>query len=672
MSLPSWANKSTELPAWAQGSTQPVDAAPTTPNNPIDYFNESMQAAQVGGFHAFDALATTMLKAGAKSGIIPGITPESVQSTYDQNSKVYNNAYNKYPAATTLGNIVGGALESVPLMYAPSLLGAGIGSIPAIGKLAANVASSATGMGLLGAATTTPGQDPNQILNPENAVTGALFGGAGAGIGALIGNTAEGANRLYQAQKTAPGMKIFSSDLPTNSVIGNAWKWVVNNALSKLPGWMGTQGGRDIQTQQAQALISKQLSTIAQDTKTSGPVKVMSILKAHTDELDQTEHTLWNNFTKQVPNEPVARSTSLPILKDILEDPNQVANLTTSKGGEIQALRQGLQANTPTKMKEFKSDVWNVISRLQNKVGRSASEDSLLSNAKQLYGANIDDLKRAISNNPEALKSYEAANQFTKTYRDTLGNLPQLQKALKDSQDEMGHVSDFVNWLKSKNTSSKEVQNATKILGKTGSTEVGGQMVQDAFNSAQATKNGKAVFNLDTFLNKVQTLESSAQAELAKPALEAIQGYTNVLKQIASSQGGGTLTHAAAGGGVLAGAATALMHANPVAAGVITATPAVLSWFAKNSLVKNAAIWANKALQGKNQPINEYMVDKVTKAMFNAGIIHELNSDGSSTVYQQETKQKKEKKPIGPTSLNDNAQERGIIPKGYIPPIKKG
>lgn len=488
-----------------------------------------------------------------------------------------------------------------------------------------------------------------------------------------MGNTIEGAGRLYQAQKAAPGMKIFSSDLSDNSVLGNAWKWTVNSALGKLPGWLGTQGGRETQTQQAQKLISDKLTKIAQDTSKSGPVRIMNILKNHTDELDQTEAQLWNKFIKIVPNEPVERSNSISILQGILDDPNQIQQLTTNKGGELAALRQGLQAKTPNQMKEFKQDIWNVINRLQtkdSKAGLTSGEESLLSTVKQLYGANIDDLRNAVDGiNPEALHSYEAANQFTKNYRNTLGNLPQLQKALQDSQDEMGKVSDFVNWIKSPKTTSREVKNASKLLGQTGQEEIGGQIVQNAFQNAQTIKGGKSLFNIDKFLNEVNSIKNSPQSELAKPALETIQGYVDVLKHVAAGKtsSGGMPAHVVGGLGIAGGAAASALMNNPIGAGAILATPTVLSTIAKNSPLKNLIISTHKAMTSGNKDLNTYMLNQFQNNLIKAGIIYKLNNEGEIESSHQSDEDLQQKVKSGmKISLND---ETPILPNqgpGFI------
>lgn len=633
-----------------------------------------LEAPITGGFHMFDSLATTLLKAGAKYGILPGVPSDAIQAAYDSNSKDFNKSMQDHPYLTGAGAVAGGILEAAPTMLIPGMQGAGIGSLAAVGKLATNAVSQAGQMGILGGLSTSEGQDSNQILNPENAKTGALFGAAGAGASAVIGNTIEGAAKLYQAQKAAPGMKIFSSDLPTNSVIGNAWKWVVNNALGNLPSKLGTQGGRELQTQQAQKMIADHLTQVAQDTAKSGPQRISTILQSHNNELNNTENKLWNNFTSQVPANNVERTESLPVLKNILEDPNQIQQLTTGKGGELQGLRQGLQANNPVQMAAFKDDVWKVIDRLatkDSKAGLSAGEQTLLNNAKELYGSNINDLKNAIKGidgQAPALQVYEAANQFTKNFRSTLGNVPTLQKAIADAHDQVGKVSDFVRWMKAPSTSVSEIKQASSILGNSGTNEIGGQIVQDAFKDAQTTIGKHTALDINKLLNNFSDIEQSAQAGIAKPALQALEGWRNALQQVAEAQAhsGGTAAHGLSGLGVVGGSIAAIAHGNPVAAGVLAATPAVLSWFAKNSPIKNSIIWLNKSIKGDNAPLNSYLLNKIQRTMINGGIITDIQSNGDINLQHKDDLPKKTTK-LQQISLNDNSPFQKQEEKGFAP-----
>ena len=606
-------------------------------------WQDMMQAPIIGGFHMFDALSTTLLKAGAKAKILPNITPEAVQSTYDTNTDQFNKSMKEFPKLTSAGALAGGILQATPTMMIPGMQGAGIGSLAGAGKLAVNAASNMTQMGILGGMSTEKGQDPNQILNPEGALTGAQWGLGGTVAGTVLGSTIEGAARLKLRQDMAPGMKVFSSDDAHNSVLGNAWKWTVNTVLGNAPGALGTQGGRDVQILQAQKLMGDHLATIAQDTAKSGPVKVMNILNKHNDELRATESTLWDNFLGKVTNDPVARPKSMPILKEILDDPNQVAQLSTTKTGELAMLRQGLQADTPKAMKEFKGDVWTVMEPLitkDAKTGLQPAERTLLSNLKDLYGANIDDLKNAIQGsdgNGPALQAYEAANQFTKTYKQVFDSVPKLGKAVLGAQQQMKDYATFVKYMKSSSITPEEIKQSSKLLGKTGTGEIGAQVVQDVFKKSQTVKDGVSTLNISSLLEGLDKVANSPQAEISKPALESIKGYVDVLRDVAIAKGSRLSENARLLGATAVGTGVGAvgMLGSPATAASVMATPAVLSWFAKNSPIKNIIIGINKTANGSNAPVNAALINSFNNALIKAGMLMELTPDGSVSVRHE-------------------------------------
>lgn len=620
------------VPDQAQApTTQAAQPAPEV----SDSITQNLADIGTGIFHGMDTFATTLLKAGSKAGLID-VPVDAIQASYNDNSAKYNKASERSPYLAGGGNIIGGLIATAPLMATGG--GAGL-----LGKVAVNAAQ---GVGM-GALTTEQGQDPNQILNPTQAVVGGLTGGLLGGAGHVIGTKVGQATALAKAQEAMPGVKVFGTDVvPKTGISAKLNDFISNSVLSKFPSIMGTAGGREAQSAQVEGFIQQYISKLTTDSKAGGPVQLGNIINQHVKEIGNKYNQVWKDFTDLVPNKVIKTDHSKVMVEQLIGLKGQAGSGITKARADM--LRTGLKDMTPSQAVNFKREVWKMFDDTAKRGANKAQSPAMQESAdmlENLYWNLNDDLKNGLVNiegsQSAALQAYEKANAFTKGYKGLFDpkTRPQLMKAISDITDESGKVSDFQTALFSKTTSRAEVNQAQKILGQSGSDAAAGLHLQDLFDSSFMTNDsGQRVFNLGNFLGEINKIPKSAQAGLMEHSLESLQGLKGTLENIASAQarlkGGATVQ------GLGAAAVGTAALSSPAAAALIAATPTVLSTVYRTSPLKNILNTANKIINSSSvtSTVRDYMINKTTKELTKAGIILKVIDGQVTAEHKDESK----------------------------------
>lgn len=643
------------------------------------------KAIAIGGFHGEDRFITTLLKAGSKYlGL--GTSPEAVQATYDANSATYDKSMKDHPISTIIGDIVGttAGLFATRATALPAAEGAGIGSLSALGKLGLSAASMAGQGAVMGGLSTSPGQNSQTIINvpgaKQGAATGALFGGV---VQPAVASYLRDTGKLAAAQKDALlnggyNGKQFMTDQPSNSWIDTVKQWTENNILQKLPGILGTSGGRNLQQQQINTAMSKYINNLSTNTANVGPKAVGTILDKHFNEIKQQYDQAWGNFTNTVPDVAVSATTSTPILnniKDLIKNNKPIDTGLTTKDLSIISKLPSNEA-TPIALNEGKKQAWEVYSKLQSMVNKGSDNPvitELADNTRQLYWNYIDDMKNGLKNvegtDSPALQAFNDANQFTKNFKQLFDpkNRPQLIAAIKDSSDQTGKVSDFMRWLNSPTTSSNEIGQVNKVLGQTGQQAAAGYGLQQLYQKSMQDINGQSSFNLSTFLDGLNKIERSPQQKLYQPALDAMSGLRRVATDFAANtnaQASGEANNLLQkyGPAAVIGSMGAAAHSAGVAslssAGILLA-PAVMSFVAKNSPVKNMLIQISKFAGQEPTSLMNFLSTRVLDTLSKAGI--QLINDGSGNISLDKQEIKKGTQRV---SLNDYSP---LVPHNTTP-----
>lgn len=643
------------------GTSQDPTQVPVATGKPLDLTQPMQEDPGVSGsvaagmFHGIDTFATTLDKliSPAVNKVLPKdwqVSNDALQSTYDSNTSNYEKIAKQHPYAAGIGNVAGQLIDAAPAFAIPGVEGAGISSLAGAAKLTAQLASNAAQNYVLGGLTTQKGQDPNQTFNTANAATQAAysvpFSVAGNAVGNFLGKTTQLETAQNAAAQSGYTGKIMATDLPSQGIVDDFHKFIVNNVLNKLPGPLGTSSARVVQNQDVQDALNNYITGISGSTLQNSTTKIGNILDNHNQQLKDTYNQLWDNFTSQLPNTPMDRPNSLPILKDMLADPNQVQAMTTNKGGELQNLRQGLGSMTPDDIFRFKNDAWDIADRLQDKIDKgtaTAGEVSLAQNAKSLYWNSVQDMQNAIGDNPSAIRDYATAKAFTVPYKNLFDPATRkpLVNAINDVNNQVGGVRDFINWTLNPNTTSGMVNDASKVLGQSGNQAVAGYGLRDLYNSSMDNVAGQPSFNVSKFLGGINQISGSNQKQLYQPSLDAMNGLLQVMKQNAAAVGtkplptaGGKLMDALSGAApVVGGAIAAHAAASAPLGAAIAITPAVMSAIAKTSPLKNSLIYLNKAISD-NPGASQYFLGAANKQINKLGFALTNDDNGNTLIHQ--------------------------------------
>lgn len=613
------------VPDQAQApTTQAAQPAPEV----SDSITQNLADIGTGIFHGMDTFATTLLKAGSKAGLID-VPVDAIQASYNDNSADYNKASERSPYLAGGGNIAGGLIATAPLLT----MGAGAG-------VAAKIASGATQGAIMGGLTTEQGQDPNQVLNPQQALVGSMFGGAAGAAGHAVSGYLGKTTALETAKQAMPGVTLRATDVSTTNGLSNQLNdFISNTVLSKFPSIMGTAGGREVQNKQVAGFIQNYINKLTTDTKATGAVALGNTLGKHVSEIDDAFKGVWKEYTNLVPNQVIKTDHSKVMVEQLIGLKGQAGAGITKQRAEM--LQKGLKDMTPTQVLDFKREIWKMYEDTAQRGANKAQSPAMKESAemlKNLYWNLNDDLKNGLvnieGNQSAALQAYEKANAFTKGYKGLFDPQarPALLKAMADIKDEKGKVTAFQKVLFSPETSKAAVNQYQKVLGDAGTKQAAGLQLHNLFDKSFQTKAGKRVFNLNHFLGELDKIPQSAQAGLMKDAVSGLQGLREVMGNIASAQARtgvspiaqGIGAAAVTGGGVLA---PATMLATVV-------TPTVLSAIYKNSPIKSSLIAMNKLIGTKSQ-VQTYLQNKIVGQLAKAGIILKV-VDGQVTAEHKD------------------------------------
>lgn len=651
----SWMLDSQDSQPQRQATQQDPNAwmidAPEATQKPVEQRSQSVlgrlgetaKAFGEGVFHANDMLATTLLKGAAMLGA-PGISPESVQATYDDNVDRYNKTTETNPIASRAGAITGSlvqaaAIPSVVGKLAPGLVeGAGVGSLGQVAKSVGLVGANAAEGAALGSMITNKGQDAQILLNKDNAATGAVLGAALTPFQIMGRSLATKTDQLEQATQAAEKSgykgKIVASDQPAIGGMDALWKKYVNNYLSP-----AMQEGRSAQNVDIQDTLKSYIGNLAAKSGNDA-VSLGAALKKGENLTRETENQLWNSLTSKLPNAKIATDNTKRFISNIVES-NGEANLLSKT--QLKVLEKGNMPMTPNELLQFKKDVWPIYSQFaqsNNKNGLVGAQKEVLDGLKGLYWGAIDDFKTAIGDNPELVKSFSAANSFTQASKDLFdpANRPLLTNALDDLMNTHSQLTKFTNYLFSKRIAKEEAKLYGNLAGAEGKANITAQALNRWYNDSWiTTKDGQTVFDIGKALKTYpQQMERSTVAQaglINNEALEGMQGLMQVMKQVQSNQMAANPNKLV----TIANQTPIMNTAKEIIGWSALGTSGFLAKLAQNAPLKNMLMYINRSV-GKNEPIAQLYIRKVSDMLPKLGVLLSTDAAGNTVLDANEDK----------------------------------
>ena len=312
-----------------------------------------------------------------------------------------------------IGGVVGNALEKVP--FIASKVPALIDAIKTAG-MSANGAKGVGGVAArMGGGAITGGLSAGAV-NPEDAGTGALIGGAfpaatmlAGKTGQLIGNSIRGKGVAPEVKELAQKAKSLGVDIPADRLVDSKPMNALASGLNYVPFSGRAASEAKMNTQLNQALSK----TFGQDSSNV----TMALRKANTELGSKFDDTL--------------KSTGLKFDKTMLDDISQVYNKAESELSES-ALKP-ITAKINDLMAKGESGVidgqaaYN-IKRELDRIGRGTGPEAW--HALELKGKLMEALDRSLGES--------GAAAFAKT-RQQYGNMLSLEKLAKNGVD--GEIS---------------------------------------------------------------------------------------------------------------------------------------------------------------------------------------------------------------------------------------
>lgn len=415
----------------------PQDWKPSTkqeeaPKSLLQNYRESVDAIASGVFHGYDQFATSLLKLGAKYVGLPGLTPEAVQATYDQNTKDFNKVSSKNPKSAVVGQLLGNIGATAPLMLVPFMQGAGVGSLGAIGRLGVNAGNNAIQGGIIGGLTTKQGQDAQTTFNIPEALTGAAIGAAitpvQAGISSFANKTSQLENAYDTAAKSGYTGKILSTDLPDTSLVARVNKGIADGVINKLPSWAG--GQRNKQLSQISDSVNQYISKLTTDTAETGPVALMNTLKKHSQELKIAASKI---------DDPIAREAFNKNYNALFSKDVMPQLVTAIEGG-----KRDMKA-----MNDFTSYLFNRatpqdVSIAKKMLGKTGTQQAVGNELRELYESSLETIGKKnlfkINKFLDGLKELEKGptSALSKDVLDSMGGLRTVMNQYADGVGKKG------------------------------------------------------------------------------------------------------------------------------------------------------------------------------------------------------------------------------------------
>lgn len=625
-----------------------------------DKLKSYANAVSMGIHHGAETFLTTLDKVIANKIMNNPGAAEVAQAKYDEDTKRYNEAVdtNKHPLAAGLGNFTAGAIMTSPfLATGGSAVGGLMGGAAAdlgagamgqsIAKGAGAVLGNAVQGGAMGGVMTTPGQNPNQVWNPEQAkfgaITGAVLTPVQALVGRAFGSAADYEKQAVQLAKQGYAGPIFSTDVPNQGMWNGVKQSLVNNVLSKLPfinkiPGVGVVSARNAQNEGVRDAIESYLNNIANKYPNGSVTQFQNALESANNAAQDTIHQASQEFRDALDSAGITSHNlikSQPIIDQLLADQSELSrpfkqilqktkdNITSISNNDLLGSFDQVGFRNG-----FKQAVYHESERLANFQNNTDAHDQALV-LKDLYNNIKQDIEGSIGNNTEALQAFHKFNTTTTAIEDLWGSehSPMIAKALQSMNADSQGFMTFWKAMNSDSLAPNVAQKYTQMLGQEGKTAIANNQLQQAFESSM---DSTGRFNITKF---VSSFDPNSQAN--SPVKDALGGVLDLAKTVAKAQSvkpGGLISDTTRAG--LAGGAAYMVPGGRELLGGLTATGAALGSIIAHPPLKNSLMMLNK-ITGQNPGMSQYLLNKSANQLMKAGIIMTHQPDGSISLDKQ-------------------------------------
>ncbi len=597
--------------------------------------------------------------------------PQTVQSDFEKETSQYksDSDVKAHPNYAMGGEFAGNMAWQAPLIAATG--GAGLArtsmsdAAPLLGRAAATVADNTA----LGAATAGlmnhPGEQANQVFDPEQAKTGALFGAALSPLAALGSVYSKGAQvyQNYAESLASKGYKgpVFSTDVPNQGGFSQIWsnvkQSIVNNVASKIPilsdiPGIGVNSARKAQLAGASDSVSQLVSGLADKYPNGGLQTFKNAVNNSKQLADNTISDAANKFrTTLLDNNITSHElyNSTPLMEDLL---NSGANISKSLKQRLNDVVNTSSVSTnellgTADQMGLKNQVWNEAQRLGKNKADTISFDAS-NDLKTLYHTLNQDIEQSVQNVPQALESFHNFNTITSNLKELWDpkKAPLIAKAAADVNSSKNAMKSAFDAMQGDSIDPAKYNQYAYMIGQQGRSAVRSQLLTDAFNSSV---NNKGNFDITNFLKKVSLDPGSPRTQIMKPVQDALEGAQYIAQQANKGLEGQkspiTMGQLATATPIAAGAVATAMS-NPGIVGAVTAAPLALGAITAHPPLKNALMMINQ-LVGKvgienlgpdKMGLATYMMKKASDNLTKAGVIIKTMDDGSIHFDHQEDK----------------------------------
>jgi hypothetical protein len=649
----------------------------------------SSQAMWTGVLHFGSTLAKAVGKTNDTLDKAVGGLPKAplqfsakdVQDYYNKQVETLSNNKKNYPdmhlgIPEFAGSLAPMLIPAGGIASKAGELGEAAGSLfgaPNIGKMAGEIAGNTATNTALSSLYNSYGQDPNQILNPDSAQTGAKWG-LGAGLlSAGIGKYGEGLQQFTKYVDDLRGAgyagKVLPRDVPGQGAINSMLSRMANSVLDFLPGIFGTSGLRQGQLEAFKPALVNFLTGMSQkdaasaslsniqgalrDAKQTSQQVIKNQLNRAAAKLNSEESYLWNVGLKGTAEDAGLTSINLP---QTTQDAAAILSSYGSRGnnvlgGKTEAFLKGI--TNDTSLDDFLStrrDLWTHYEKLRSAGNASIDTKDAASAVRDLYWTITNDFKNSTQNYPAVSEAFEHANAFSKGAKQLLDpeNNPYLANAIEKMKVTSNALKNYIGWMTGGKPDYALAQQNANFIGKAAVDEMGKIQLNDLLTKSLSSDGTK--INLNTWLSGLKNLQGSTSSLLSKSSLDAMEGLTNFMQERLAAQSAkaapataGGMFKAAIGGTALTGlgllglAQTEHPHMSSTGA-LVAATPIALNIISRSPL-KNILMYLNKAANNPN--MSQYLMQNVSSKLMKSGLIMQLNDDDNQLVLKHQTENEK-------------------------------